>query len=193
MQEFRTGATRQSMEAEHAKEEVKRLRDSMNEIRGKLADLQSKYNQLNDKYCEEKRLWEAAESEWAKEKVELQSCITRQQEELDAIMAEVQHLVDAKLSLELEIAAYRKLLEGEETRIGLRDALDDVLGGGDKDASAVKGGEMSAKTTYQKSAKGPIGICEASADGKFITLENNSRVDEDIGSWKIKRVVKGKR
>jgi hypothetical protein len=32
------------------------------------------------------------------------------------VLAELQNLLDAKLSLELEIAAYRKLLEGEETR-----------------------------------------------------------------------------
>jgi len=36
--------------------------------------------------------------------------------ELEAIMKELQDLSDTKLGLELEIAAYRKLLEGEENR-----------------------------------------------------------------------------
>lgn len=36
--------------------------------------------------------------------------------ELEAIMQELQHLWDTKLGLELEIAAYRKLLEVEEDR-----------------------------------------------------------------------------
>jgi len=36
-------------------------------------------------------------------------------------------------------------------------------------------GEMSAKTTYQKSAKGPVSIAECAADGKSITLENVGR------------------
>lgn len=36
-------------------------------------------------------------------------------------------------------------------------------------------GEMSAKTTYQRSAKGPVSIAECAADGKFITLENTGR------------------
>ena len=36
--------------------------------------------------------------------------------ELEAINKELQDLQDTKLSLELEIAAYRKLLEGEENR-----------------------------------------------------------------------------
>ena len=36
-------------------------------------------------------------------------------------------------------------------------------------------GEMSAKTTYQRSAKGPVTIPECSPDGKFVVLENTGR------------------
>lgn len=36
-------------------------------------------------------------------------------------------------------------------------------------------GEMSAKTTYQRSAKGPIAIQECSPDGKFVVIENTGR------------------
>jgi len=41
--------------------------------------------------------------------------------------------------------------------------------------SQVVKGEMSAKTTYQKSAKGPVSIAECAADGKSISLENVGR------------------
>lgn len=36
--------------------------------------------------------------------------------EMDSITKELQNLLDAKLGLELEIAAYRKLLEGEDNK-----------------------------------------------------------------------------
>jgi len=34
---------------------------------------------------------------------------------------------------------------------------------------------MSAKTTHQRSAKGPTSIGDCSPDGKFVTLENTGR------------------
>jgi hypothetical protein len=36
-------------------------------------------------------------------------------------------------------------------------------------------GEMSAKTTYQRSAKGNISIAECDATGKFIVFENTGK------------------
>jgi len=52
-------------------------------------------------------------------------------------------------------------------------------------------GEMQAKTTYQKSAKGPVAIAECGADGKFITLDNTGRKEENLDGWKLKRSIDG--
>ena len=46
----------------------------------------------------------------------MQGNVAKMRAELEAIMKELQDLMDTKLGLELEIAAYRKLLEGEENR-----------------------------------------------------------------------------
>jgi len=43
--------------------------------------------------------------------------IVKLRAEMEAILRELQSIMDSKLGLELEIAAYRKLLEGEETRL----------------------------------------------------------------------------
>lgn len=50
------------------------------------------------------------------EVTQLREEISKQRAEMEGILTELQTLMDAKLSLELEIAAYRKLLEGEENR-----------------------------------------------------------------------------
>ena len=66
------------------------------------------------------------QSEHTMETVKLKEEITNLRAEMEAILVELQSLMDAKLSLELEIAAYRKLLESEESRSVFECRLTDV-------------------------------------------------------------------
>ena len=59
---------------------------------------------------------EEKEREWEHENTELKNEVVKLRAEMEAILKELQDLMDTKLGLELEIAAYRKLLEGEENR-----------------------------------------------------------------------------
>jgi len=127
------------------------------------------------------------------------------------MLKELERIIDSKLGLELEIAAYRRLLEGEESRAGLRQIVDSIISGqeersfvrdasyslhqselsaGDSSVKFTKG-EMSAKTTYQRSAKGPVAIAECDSEGKFMLLENTGRKEEALGGYKIRRNIDG--
>jgi intermediate filament protein if len=55
---------------------------------------------------------------WDEEKGKYESEIERLTAELERMLREMEVVMDSKLSLELEIAAYRKLLEVEENRYG---------------------------------------------------------------------------
>ena len=59
---------------------------------------------------------EDKEKELENDRDELQGDVAKMRAEMEAIMQELQLIMDTKLGLELEIAAYRKLLEGEEER-----------------------------------------------------------------------------
>jgi intermediate filament protein if len=201
LQEFRTGATRQNMETVHAKEETKRLRNQLTDLRQKLADAETRNAALEKELELLRRDYADKEREWEAENSELKSEIAKLRAEMESIMTELQNLMDTKLGLELEIAAYRKLLEGEENRIGLKNVVESMMtsssydqeGGDDSSlkVSQVVKGQMSAKTTYQRSAKGPVSIAECSADGKFVVLENTGRKEEMMGGWTIKRNIDG--
>merc|ERR1712002_1086759 len=115
---------------------------------------------------------------------------------------ELKELMDSKLALGAEIATYRRLLQGEESRLKehMANGGGMVVQSSSSSASASAGGasqqvtvtrsEMSAKTTYQRSAKGPVSITECSPDGKYIVLENtNKSKDQNLDGWMIKRKV----
>lgn len=201
LQEFRTGATRQNMETVHAKEESKRLRGQLQDLRQKLADAETRNAALEKELELLRREYADKEREWETESNEMKGEIAKLRAEMESIMKELQDLMDTKLGLELEISAYRKLLEGEENRIGLRNVVETMMTGSsfnehEQDDSSLKvsqvvKGEMSAKTTYQRSAKGPVSISECSADGKFVVLENTGRKEEFLGNWSVRRNIDG--
>jgi len=201
-QEVKNGATRNDMELVHSKEESKRLRDQMGALRDRLSDLDARNAQLARELDALKREKEDRERRLTDENGDLKSEVLKLRAEMEAIMKELERISDSKLGLELEIAAYRKLLEGEENRAGLRQIVDilttdqsyvfkqtDTTSGDGSKVSQITKGEMSAKTTYQRSAKGPVAIAEISGDGKFIQLENTGKKDEELGEWRLKRNI----
>merc|ERR1712002_503606 len=136
VQEFRTGATRQNMETVHSKEESKRLRGQLADLRNKLGDVEARNAQLERELELLRRDYDEKEREWETDKAEMTNEIAKLRAEMEAILKELQDIMDTKLGLELEIAAYRKLLEGEENRIGLKNVVENMITRQDNISSA---------------------------------------------------------
>lgn len=77
-------------------------------------------------------------------------------------MVELQMLLDAKQTLDAEIAIYRKMLEGEGDRAGLRQLVEQVVRTtginetADTETMRVVKGETSSHQSYSRSAKGNL-------------------------------------
>ncbi|VDL76879.1 unnamed protein product [Nippostrongylus brasiliensis] len=187
-------ANRAAMESNYQREEVKRMRDNIGDLRGKLGDLENKnallekeVQNLNYQLSDDQRQYEMALND-------RDATLRRMREECQTLVAELQALLDTKQMLDAEIAIYRKMLEGEESRVGLRQMVEQVVKTHslqqqeDTDSTRSVRGEVSTKTTFQRSAKGNVTIAECDPNGKFITLENTHRTkDENLGEHKLKR------
>lgn len=200
VQEIQTASARQHMETGYQKEETKRLRVQLGDLRGKLGDLESR-NSLLEKQVQEmtyqleddQRQYEAALND-------RDAQIRKMRDECQSLMVELQMLLDTKQTLDAEIAIYRKMLEGEENRTGLRQLVEQVVKThslqqqDDTESMRVVKGEMATRSSFQRSAKGNVSIAECSPDGKFIVIENTHRSkDESLDDWKLKRKIDGKR
>lgn len=211
VQEVKTGQAKDQSRLDNMVTETKKMQTMMNDLRGQVNELENRNVILEKQYQDLLKQHEEDMREWFEEKSKYESEIERLTAELERMLREMEVVMDSKLSLELEIAAYRKLLEVEENRMNMRDTMGGMetvtqtmtsqqssssssamLGGSSGGQSAITAGSMSQKTTFQRSAKGPLAISQTEPTGLWVEVENTGRKDESIGGWRISRKVDNK-
>ncbi|XP_057675575.1 lamin-B1 isoform X2 [Corythoichthys intestinalis] len=137
---------------------------------------------------------------------EKDSEVAQIQKKMEQQLNEYEQLLDVKCALDMEINAYRKLIEGEEERLKLCHSHSSR-----GDMSSVSSSSRSVHTTQGKrkrifveeqeasssvsialfasSATGPIVIDEIDTDGKFISLQNTGEKDQAMVGWEVIKAI----
>jgi len=210
MATMRSSGVKESMQVNASKEEVSRLKSQMAERNSAFSAMQQKIASLTSENDELKRQLSAYETEMDSMRVTYDGKLMALTQELDSVMSQLQVLMDAKLSLELEIACYNKLLQGEESRTSLSSMVSSATGsqssGAASLASALGGGggggsssmsQSMGKMTVQRSSKGAVGFASVDHAGGNVIIECDAvhaqaRAGQNLQGWKVQKSVGGK-
>lgn len=192
--EVQSATNRSMMDTNTQRDEVKRMRDNIGDARAKFADLEAKNAMLEKQVQQLTYHLEDDQRQYESALNDRDDQLRRMREECQALVAELQALLDTKQMLDTEIAIYRKMLEGEESRAGLRQMVEQAVKSQQQDSGSHGAGELSTRTTFQRSAKGNLSIAECEPFGKFIVIENtHGTKDENVSEWKLHRKLDGKK
>lgn len=160
-------------------------------LHSRIADLEKLLNKAHDDY----------QAQLAAEREE----IKRLRAELEQRFAEFTDLMNTKIVLDQEILMYRKMLEGEESRLNLTSPKrHSAFGGGfmgvkrrrlDSGDGFDEESNSSGSQTAIRVSTSAVGSIEFSADqdgsGNWIKLSNVGKEDINIGNWVLKHKSDG--
>ncbi|XP_053692071.1 lamin-C-like [Sabethes cyaneus] len=141
----------------------------------------------------------AERAEYENDRLKLEKEINRLRDEMSFQLKEYQDLMDIKISLDMEIAAYDKLLASEETRLNITPNLTGTTSnpGSFSTSSRLfrtpsqkrKRNAMDDSLDYSitSSAKGDLELVECDPDGTFVKIHNKSDKTRNLDGWQVIR------
>ena len=125
-------------------------------------------------------------------------------DKLDSLLEEHNDLMEDKIKIDSELAVYRRLLEGEESRLNISPQVSSSpmpsttftpkpyqARGNKRKRICLQEEESELDFATNSTAKGDIEISDHDQDGKFVKLFNKGEKEISLGGWQLLRKADG--
>lgn len=141
-------ASRNGSSAATAIDELRQTRTRIDSLTSRISDLESSNNALSARNRDLEKQIESERQRHAEDLASLEAELSHLRDDMAQQLQEYQDLMDIKVSLDLEINAYRKLLESEEARLKMTPTSPEVrqTRAGSQRRTPIRGGGKRKRT-----------------------------------------------